>query len=184
MSRPGRSRMKNYRSGTTTSKRSTQAGRSAGIYIASYILRSFLEKLGNGPNKLDTPPSSFFRQTEKMQELVFNALDTNNSGTISFRFSIENALVPFSSLPGSGCWPCASAGREPTTRSSPGLSGSTTRMAVAALTSRRWISLDSISCHGKAVLKVKRVTRALYSHFSPMTDEETTTRAEVFFFSS
>ena len=30
-----------------------------------------------------------------MQELVFNALDTNNSGTISFRFSIENALVPF-----------------------------------------------------------------------------------------
>ena len=40
--------------------------------------------------------------------------------------------------------------------------------------------LDSISC--KAVLKVKRVTRALYSHFSPMTDEETTTRAEVFFF--
>ena len=68
------------------------------------------------------------------------------------------------------------------TRSLPGLSGSTTRMAVAALTSRRWISLDSISCHGKAVLKVKRVTRALYSHFSPMTDEETTTRAEVFFF--
>ena len=45
--------------------------------------------------KLDTPPSFFFRQTEKMQELVFNALDTNNSGTISFRFSIENALVPF-----------------------------------------------------------------------------------------
>ena len=127
-------------------------------------------------------PLLFFRQTEKMQELVFNALDTNNSGTISFRFSIENSLVPFSSLPGSGCWPCASAGREPTTRSSPGLSGSTTRMAVAALTSRRWNSLDSISCHGKAVLKVKRVTRALYSHFSPMTDEETTTRAEVFFF--
>ena len=40
-------------------------------------------------------PLLFFRQTEKMQELVFNALDTNNSGTISFRFSIENALVPF-----------------------------------------------------------------------------------------
>jgi len=28
---------------------------------------------------------------------------------------------------------------------------------------------------------VKRVTRALFSHFSPMTDEETTTRAESFF---
>ena len=28
--------------------------------------------------------------------------------------------------------------------------------------------------------QVKRVTRALFSHFSPMTDEETTTRAEVF----
>ena len=27
--------------------------------------------------------------------------------------------------------------------------------------------------------QVKRVTRALFSHFSPMTDEETTTRAEV-----
>jgi len=34
-------------------------------------------------------------QTEKMQELVFNALDINNSGTISFRFAAFSNFLFF-----------------------------------------------------------------------------------------
>ena len=52
------SRMKNYffllRSGTTTSKRSTQVERSAGIRTACYIPRSSLARLGNNGNNIET----------------------------------------------------------------------------------------------------------------------------------
>ena len=93
-----------YRSGTTTSRRSTQLERSAGKRTESYIPKPFLEKSGNGLflysyifrnpiwrnrviTSLHIPGVQLLwrRQTEKMQELVFNALDTNKNGKISFR---------------------------------------------------------------------------------------------------
>jgi len=89
-------------------------------------------------------------QTEKMQELVFNALDTNKNGKISFREWLLAVCI------------CRKG----------------THDEKLAWTFRLYDTDGSGSIDFE---EVKRVTRALFSHFSPMTDEETTTRAESFF---
>ena len=149
------------RSGTTTSRRSTQLERSAGKRTESYIPKPYLEKSGNGlflfsyilwnpiwGNRVITshhiPGVQLVTQANRKdaraciqcighQQERQNQLQVSESPVLGLRVFITSL-----SLSGNGCWQFVFAGREPTTRNWPGLLDFMILMAAAVLTSRRW----------------------------------------------